>query len=186
MTRQNVIDHYESKIDGSTINASKLTSGTLHVRLSYAKLPHACDAEPFYASSGAAAFDLHAAPVKIDGSLREFVTINGGETMVIPTGLVFDIPEGYELQIRPRSGLSVKTDLMIKNSPGTVDSDYTGEVKIIMKNGGELAEVIRRGDRIAQAVLAPVTRVAFNKKTVAEIEAKNTARGNKGFGSTGK
>lgn len=183
MTRQNVIDHYENKL----VCANGEPVAQMYVPLGYAKLPHACDADPFYASSGAAAFDLHAAPiVQPTKRKQDAIVIDSGETVVIPTGLIFDIPEGYELQIRPRSGLSLNTDLVIKNSPGTVDSDYTGEIMIIMKNTGKESELIRRGERIAQAVLAPVTRAVFNKKTVAEIEAKSTARGNKGFGSTGK
>lgn len=129
---------------------------------------------PEYKTPGAAGFDLVAA---------EDVTINAGETVTVPTGLAFEIPEGYELQIRPRSGLSLKTPLRIANSPGTIDSDYRGEVKIIVTNTGQCDDYynIYKGDRIAQGVIVPVMRAEF--KEVDELS--ETSRGYGGFGSTG-
>lgn len=127
---------------------------------------------PKYQSKQASGFDLH--------SVDNYV-LKPGETHLISTGLAFDIPEGYEIQIRPRSGLSAKTGLRVANAPGTVDADYTGEVKIIMANTGNLIEIIDKGDRIAQAVLAPVVQAE-----IVEVEEINqTERGSAGFGSTG-
>lgn len=129
---------------------------------------------PEYKTEGAAGFDLVAA---------EDVTINAGETVTVPTGLAFEIPEGYELQIRPRSGLSLKTPLRIANSPGTIDSDYRGEVKIIITNTGQCDDYynIYKGDRIAQGVIVPVMRAEFEEVD----ELSETSRGYGGFGSTG-
>lgn len=128
---------------------------------------------PKYQSKQASGFDLH--------SVDNYV-LKPGETHLISTGLAFDIPEGYEIQIRPRSGLSAKTGLRVANAPGTVDSDYTGEVKIIMANTGNLIEIIDKGDRIAQAVLAPVVQAEI----VEVDELKSTERAESGFGSTGR
>ena len=128
---------------------------------------------PKYQSKQASGFDLHV--------INDCV-LKPGETHLISTGLAFDIPEGYEIQIRPRSGLSAKTGLRVCNSPGTVDQDFRGEVKIIMANTGNLIEIIDKGDRIAQAVLAPVVQAE-----IVEVEEINqTERGSGGFGSTGK
>lgn len=125
---------------------------------------------PVYATSGSAGFDLHA---------NEERWINPSETLAISTGLAFEIPEGYELQVRPRSGLSLKTDLRV--ILGTVDSDYCGEVKIIVQNVGKEIDYIRKYDRIAQAVLSPVVQTTF----IVVDELDQTVRGNNGFGSTG-
>jgi dUTP pyrophosphatase len=127
---------------------------------------------PKYQSDGASGFDLHA---------TDDICLMGGEVHLIGTGLAFDIPSGYELQIRPRSGLSAKTFLRVANSPGTIDEDYSGEVKIIMHNTGTIPSVIKAGDRIAQAVLCPVIRADIVEVTT----IKNTTRGSSGFGSTG-
>jgi dUTP pyrophosphatase len=102
--------------------------------------------------------------------------------VLIPTGLAFEIPAGFEVQVRPRSGLSLKTGLLVVNSPGTIDADYRGEVKIIMGNLGEHDEVIRHGDRIAQLVFSPITQAEFMSVT----ELTSTERGSGGFGSTGR
>lgn len=142
---------------------------------------------PEYKTEGAAGFDLVAV---------EDVLINRGETKLVRTGLAFEIPPGYELQIRPRSGLSLETPLRIANAPGTVDSDYRGEVKIIVTNiapydedledeyyiGSESNfEYIEKGTRIAQGVIAPVFRAEFEEVD----ELSGTERGAGGFGSTG-
>ncbi|HEY0125462.1 MAG TPA: dUTP diphosphatase [Rhizobium sp.] len=131
---------------------------------------------PAYETKGAAGMDLRAA---IEDGVT--LTLAPGKRALVPSGLIFEIPEGFEAQIRPRSGLAFKHGITCLNSPGTVDSDYRGEVKVLLINlGGEPFE-ITRGMRIAQVVVAPVTQVR-----VAEItEVSETARGAGGFGSTG-
>ena len=130
---------------------------------------------PKYETAGAAGLDLIAALE--DG---ERITIQPGARAMVPTGLQMAIPENYEVQVRPRSGLAVKKGVTVLNSPGTIDSDYRGEVKVILINHGEEAFVIQRGERIAQMVIAPVTQAAWDEvNTLPE-----TARGEGGFGST--
>lgn len=131
---------------------------------------------PSYETGGAAGMDLRAA-VPADQPL----TLKPGERALVPTGFIFEVPPGYEAQIRPRSGLAIKNGITCLNSPGTVDSDYRGEVKVILANLGQDDFTIERGMRIAQMVIAPVTQV-----TVSEVsETSETARGAGGFGSTG-
>ena len=129
---------------------------------------------PAYATAGAAGLDLRAA-------LREPLTLQPGERALVSTGLRLEIPPGFEGQIRPRSGLALRHGLTLLNSPGTVDSDYRGPVQVVVINLGQEAFTIRRGDRIAQLVIAPVSR--------AELEIapslSETDRGADGFGSTG-
>ena len=130
-------------------------------------------------SEGAAGIDIRAClPVSQRSTGLEILP---GERVLIPTGLCFEIPLGYEVQMRPRSGLSYKTALNLPNSPGTIDSDYRGEIRVLMGNGGTTPETILHGTRIAQMVVAPVMRVNF--QTVSTLET--TVRGEKGFGSTG-
>jgi len=137
------------------------------------RLPHGEGLDlPRYATDGAAGMDVLAA---------EDVTLPPGGRHAVATGLALAIPEGYEIQVRPRSGLALKHGISLPNTPGTIDSDYRGELKIIMINLGEAAFAISRGDRIAQLVLAPVVRAAWNE--VADLD--DTARGAGGFGSTG-
>jgi dUTP diphosphatase len=128
---------------------------------------------PSYASAGAAGLDVVAA---------EDLTLVPGGRHAVATGFAIAIPEGYEVQVRPRSGLALKNGITCLNTPGTIDSDYRGEVKVILANlGGEPFEV-RRGERIAQLVPAPVQRAAFR-----EVDAlDSTDRGSGGFGSTGR
>ncbi|MDB5455718.1 MAG: deoxyuridine 5-triphosphate nucleotidohydrolase Dut [Caulobacter sp.] len=131
---------------------------------------------PSYETSGAAGMDLRAAVEDAD----PLVLRPGGRAMV-PTGLAFAVPLGFEAQVRPRSGLAAKAGVTCLNTPGTIDSDYRGEVKVILINLGEEDFTIRRGDRIAQLVIAPVVQAAW-----AEVESlDDTARGAGGFGSTG-
>jgi len=132
---------------------------------------------PTKGSLKASGFDLYAV---------EDVTIYTGETNLVKTGIAFEIPEGYEIQVRPRSGLSLKSPLIVKNAPGTVDQDYTGECSVVMHclythNEGNYK--IKRGDRIAQAVLCPVALPELEEIT--EF-TKQTERGSSGFGSTGQ
>lgn len=113
---------------------------------------------------------------------RDSFTIKAGTRVLLPTGLAFAIEAGYEVQIRPRSGLSLKTNLLVVNSPGTIDADYRGEVKIIMGNLGDDDYVVKHGDRVAQMVIAPILQANF--EIVNELD--ETDRGAGGFGSTGK
>lgn len=127
---------------------------------------------PAYATSGAAGMDIVSA---------EQVTIAAGARHAVATGLAVAIPEGYEIQVRPRSGLALKHGISVPNTPGTIDSDYRGELKVILINLGDEPFAIARGDRIAQLVLAPVVQAAWAE--VDELDA--TDRGAGGFGSTG-
>ena len=133
---------------------------------------------PSYETIGAAGADVRASLENHDQ-----IIIKPGERVLGPTGLSMEIPQGYEVQVRPRSGMSFKTGMMVLNSPGTIDSDYRGEVKIILGNLGVKDEVINHGDRVAQLVLAPVTQAHY---VVTSEELSETARGAGGFGSTGK
>ena len=127
---------------------------------------------PAYATDGAAGMDVLAA---------EDVTLAPGARHAVATGLAVAIPPGYEIQVRPRSGLALKHGITVPNTPGTIDSDYRGELKVILINLGAEDFAIRRGDRIAQLVLAPVVRASWLK--VDELD--DTQRGEGGFGSTG-
>jgi dUTP pyrophosphatase len=131
---------------------------------------------PDYQSAQAAGFDLVAA-VPEDAPL----ILDPGGRALVPTGLVFEVPEGYEAQIRPRSGLALKQGVTVLNSPGTVDADYRGEVQVLLINLGPVPFVIARGDRIAQTVIASVTHAEIREAA----ELNETARGQAGFGSTG-
>jgi len=137
------------------------------------RLPHFAGLElPAYATDGAAGMDVLAA---------EDVVLAPGERHAVATGLAVAIPPGYEIQVRPRSGLALKYGISVPNTPGTIDSDYRGEVKVILINHGTEPFDVRRGDRIAQLVLAPVTRATWLKVD----ELNETVRGEGGFGSTG-
>ena len=139
------------------------------------RLPHAQGLPlPAYATAGAAGMDLLAAVDKP-------VTIGPGERCLIPTGLTMALPAGYELQIRPRSGLALRHGITLPNSPGTIDEDYRGEIQIILLNTGAETFTIERGSRIAQAVLSPVSRARWEEAD----ELNATARDSGGFGSTG-
>ncbi|HCU24701.1 MAG TPA: dUTP diphosphatase [Deltaproteobacteria bacterium] len=129
---------------------------------------------PAYMSHGASGMDLHAA-------LEAPVSLAPGARELIPCGFSMEIPEGYEAQVRPRSGLAIKYGVTCLNSPGTIDHDYRGEIKVILANFGQELFAIQAGDRIAQMVIQKVERAAI--ELVDEIEA--TARGEGGFGSTG-
>ncbi len=131
---------------------------------------------PAYATAGAAGFDLRAA---VDAGAPAMLA--PGERMLVPTGFACAVPHGYEMQVRPRSGLAVKHGIGIVNSPGTVDSDYRGPLMVCLINLGTERFVINRGDRIAQAVVAPAPQL-----TLVEVrELEDTTRGEQGFGSTG-
>ena len=139
------------------------------------RLPHAEGLPlPAYATAGAAGMDLLAA-------VAEPVTLAPGARTLVPTGLKIALPAGYELQVRPRSGLALKHGIILPNSPGTVDEDYRGELQVIVMNAGEAAFTIERGMRIAQAVVSPVVRARWQ-----EVDTlPETVRGEGGLGSTG-
>ncbi len=149
----------------------------MHADIKVRRLAHNPDLPlPAYETEGAAGMDLRAA-VPQDAP----VTIRPGAPALVPTGLSIAVPPGYEAQIRPRSGLALKKGVTCLNTPGTVDSDYRGEVQVILANLGEEDFVIRRGDRIAQMVICPYLRAWWRE--VSDLE--ETARGAGGFGSTG-
>ena len=138
------------------------------------RLPHGAGLDlPSYASADAAGLDLRAA---------EAATLAPGARALIATGFAIAVPRGFEAQVRPRSGLAAKHGVTVLNSPGTIDADYRGEVKVILINHGQEPFAIARGDRIAQMVIAPVTRISLVEVSVLD----DTTRGAGGFGSTGK
>jgi len=140
------------------------------------RLPHGADLPlPGYASDGAAGLDLLAA---VDAALR----LEPMGRALVPTGIRLALPEGFEAQIRPRSGLALRHGVTVLNAPGTIDADYRGEIAVILINLGPVSFAIERGARIAQLVVAPVLRAAWAEKAV---EAAATRRGDGGFGSTG-
>ena len=133
---------------------------------------------PGYATEGAAGMDLRA-------FLAEDIAIPPLGRARVPTGLKMEIPEGYEGQVRPRSGLAIKFGVTVLNAPGTIDSDYRGDVDVILVNLGAEVFTVKDGDRIAQLVIAPVSRADLNVVSAEESELSVTARGGGGFGSTG-
>jgi dUTP pyrophosphatase len=140
------------------------------------RLPHGNGLElPGYASEGAAGADIRAA-------VTEPLVVESRERVAVATGLVIEIPDGYEAQVRPRSGLAYKHGLTVVNAPGTIDSDYRGELKVLLVNLGSEPVTVERGDRVAQLVIAPVTRAEFAE----EKDLSSTVRGEGGFGSTGR
>ena len=130
---------------------------------------------PAYATPGSAGLDLLAA-------LDRPIELQPGGRILIPTGLAMELPEGYEAQIRPRSGLALRHGLTVLNAPGTVDSDYRGEVTVLLVNLGDQPVRLARGERIAQLVVAPVTRIVWHERS----HLSETARGAGGYGSTGR
>lgn len=146
-------------------------------RLKLVRLPHGSDMPlPAYETAGAAGMDLRAAVAE-----GEPLVLSPGDRTLVPTGFVFEIPQGFEAQIRPRSGLAFKNGITCLNTPGTIDSDYRGEVKVLLVNLGHEPFEITRGMRIAQMVIAPVVQAEVTEA----FETSETARGAGGFGSTG-
>lgn len=134
---------------------------------------HADAIIPSYEKEGDAGFDLHAIAD---------VAIAPGECVLVPTGLAFEIPRGFEIQIRLRSGVAAKTSLILANAPGTIDSGYRGEIRLIVRNLGKTTVMVQKGDRLAQGVLAPVYTAVFT-----EVDGLSwSERGTSGFGSTGR
>ena len=139
------------------------------------RLPHGADlALPAYATPGSAGLDLLAA-------ILDDISLAPGSRVLMPTGLAIALPEGYEAQVRPRSGLALKNGVTVLNSPGTIDADYRGEIGVILINHGDAPFVVTRGMRIAQLIVAPVTQLSWVETT----ELPTTTRGTGGYGSTG-
>jgi dUTP pyrophosphatase len=150
----------------------------MSVKVEVQRLPHGEGLPlPAYQSADAAGLDLLAA-VPEDAP----VTLEPGKHALVPTGLIFALPRGYEAQVRPRSGLAAKYGVTVLNAPGTIDADYRGEVSVLLINHGRAPFTIRRGERIAQLVIAPVVRVELASVTALPA----TDRGGGGFGSTGR
>ena len=147
----------------------------LHPQVAVQRLPHGADLPlPAYATAQSAGLDLMAA-------ILSDIALAPGARQLVPTGLAIALPAGFEAQVRPRSGLALKHGVTVLNSPGTIDADYRGEVQVLLINHGDAPFVIKRGDRIAQMVVAPVTQIAW-----AMVEKLNeTERGAGGYGSTG-
>lgn len=160
----------QPKITCSTVN----TSYKLQVKFAN----HSTNPNPEYATTGSSGFDLRA-------NLGETLILKVGHRALIPTGLFFELPNNFEIQVRPRSGLAVKYGVTVLNSPGTVDADYRGEVKIILINHGEEDFVINHGDRVAQAVIATVSAKNILEFTQVDEVSTDTDRGTGGFNSTG-
>ncbi|MBT8330481.1 MAG: dUTP diphosphatase [Desulfofustis sp.] len=154
-----------------------MSGSTVSVTIKFTWLDPAAAAElqvPSYETAGSSGMDVRAA-------VADHLVIDPGARALVPTGFAVAIPVGYEIQVRPRSGLAVKHGLSLPNTPGTIDADYRGEVKIAMINLGAEPITIRRGERIAQMVVAPVVRAAI--EVVSELD--DTTRGSGGFGHTG-
>ena len=130
---------------------------------------------PSYKTSGSSGMDLVA-------HIKNKINIKPGRRAIIPTGTAIAIPKNYEIQIRPRSGLAIKKGISVLNSPGTVDSDYRGEIKIVLINLSKKSFIVKSGDRIAQMILCPIAKVKFKEVKI----LPGTVRGKAGFGSTGK
>ena len=140
------------------------------------RLPHGADLPlPSYATEGSAGLDVLAA-------IADEIVLAPGERRLVPAGIAIALPPGYEAQLRPRSGLAARHGVTLLNSPGTIDADYRGEIQAILINLGVAPFLLRRGDRMAQLVVAPVTRVRWQESA----ELDGTARGSGGFGSTGE
>lgn len=148
----------------------------MNVRIDIVRLPHGEDLPlPAYETAGAAGMDLRAA-------VSEPVRLLPGARALVPTGLAIALPVGYEAQVRPRSGLAVRDGVTVLNTPGTIDADYRGEVRVLLVNHGEAPVTIARGERIAQIVFAPVVRAELRETS----DLGATERGSGGFGSTGR
>ncbi|MBI1179042.1 MAG: dUTP diphosphatase [Alphaproteobacteria bacterium] len=146
----------------------------MRVPVGFRFLPHGEGlAAPCYQSAAAAGADLSAA-------VTEDVVLVPGERRLVPTGIAIELPEGFEAQVRPRSGLALRHGVTVLNAPGTIDADYRGEIGVILVNHGQAPFTVRRGDRIAQMIVAPVAQADFREAALGE-----TARGAGGFGSTG-
>ena len=165
---EDVLEEFESIVE------EKEVSKEFKIKIKY--INKSDNENPIYAKEGDSGFDLRA---------NEGGTLKTLERKLVSTGLFFELPDGYELQIRPRSGLAYKNGVTVLNTPGTVDADYRGEVKVILINHSEVGFFVNHGDRIAQAVIASVIGKNFVKLEKVNNIDENTERGSGGFGSTG-
>lgn len=155
---------------------SNITNDDFKVKVQFVN--NSKNPNPDYETNGSSGLDLRA-------NLEETIIIEPNKRAIIPTGLYFSIPENFEIQIRPRSGLAAKNGVTVLNSPGTIDADYRGEIKIVLINHGETPFTICNGDRIAQAVFSTVTAKNIINLVQVENISTDTSRGSNGFGSTG-
>ncbi|EJF91711.1 dUTP diphosphatase [Bartonella tamiae] len=154
-----------------------MSHNTHHPKLFIRRLKHSHGLDlPHYATAGSAGMDLRAAILE-----NEDLIIVPGKRLLVPTGLIFILPNGFEAQIRPRSGLAFNNGVTCLNTPGTIDCDYRGEIKVLLINLGDEPFVIKRGQRIAQAIIAPAPQILIEETT----RQDETDRGTSGFGSTG-
>ena len=163
----------------SNIDYSETPSNHDFFKIKLGVINKSTNPDPEYATSGSSGFDFRA-------NLSEPITIKVGKRALVPTGLFFELPDGFEIQVRPRSGLAAKNGVTVLNTPGTIDSDYRGEIKIILINLGDEDFVVNHGDRVAQGVVANVSAKNVVKLEKLEDITLNTERGSGGFGSTGK
>lgn len=171
---RNLVKGLEASVQAFLQNRNGENATHSKITLKVKKLEHFKGELPAYESDWASGFDVRA-------QLSNPLVLEPGQRSLVPTGLVFETPLGYEIQARPRSGLAIKKGISLVNTPGTIDADYRGEVKIILINLGGETVTIESGERIAQLVLCPVTQANF----VEVKEVSDTKRGSGGFGSTG-
>ena len=168
---------FDKEFDGKELN------GMSDMKISLSFKNESTNPDPEYATAGSSGFDLRAnlsEPIEIPGNL------SGNNIKIIPTGLFFEIPDNFEIQVRPRSGLAAKNGVTVLNTPGTIDADYRGEIKVILINHKNETFVINHGDRIAQGVMAAVTAKNYVNLIKVNNISDNTERGTGGFGSTGR
>jgi dUTP pyrophosphatase len=163
---------FDKEFDGRELN------GMSDMKLSLSFKNESTNPDPEYATAGSSGFDLRA-------NLETSITIPVGQRAIVPTGLFFEIPDNFEIQVRPRSGLAAKNGVTVLNTPGTIDADYRGEIKVILINLGYESFEINHGDRIAQGVLAAVTAKNYVNLIKVNNISEDTERGAGGFGSTG-
>lgn len=184
LMRQRVLDMYDpnnpyNQYDFEKEFYGKELNGMSDMKISLSFKNESTNPDPEYATAGSSGFDLRA-------NLSEDIILSSqGGFAIIPTGLFFEIPENFEIQIRPRSGLAAKNQVSIINTPGTIDSDYRGEIKIILINHGLNDFTVSHGDRIAQGVMAAVTAKNYVNLIKVNNISEDTERGTGGFGSTG-
>lgn len=169
-------EDFNKEFDG--INTSTIVSDQDYWKCKILFVNKSKNQDPEYATEGSSGFDLRA-------DLTESITIKPSRRAIVPTGLFFEIPDNFEIQVRPRSGLAAKNGVTVLNTPGTIDADYRGEIKIILINLGEEDFVINNGDRIAQAVISTVSAKNIISLLKTSEISNDTKRGSGGFGSTG-
>ena len=170
---KNLMEQLESFNTNEDFDVSNINVGDFKIQTSFTN--NSNNTDPEYAKVGDSGFDLRA-------FISEPITLKPLERKLVPTGLRFELPSNTELQVRPRSGMALKYGISVLNTPGTIDSDYRGEIKVIIYNHGDYDFVINNGDRIAQMVLSPVIRIELEEVK----DLPKTIRGEGGFGSTGK